>query len=174
MRRISPFIKGHRYVATIERVSTDGRVSTCAREIQFAIGPVKEERLKVPIKGVFDSLLPSVQRRPGSLLPFGPKHRVHHGQYMLPYEHQSGRAQYRPQCCLRGYHGRCCCAFFCFRKGRVVQGPSGHNPGPPASPAHLFTPFFALPVAPPLSENGEAGGDFRLPGRHRFFLHRRQ
>jgi len=45
-----PFIKGHRYVATIERVSANGRVSTCAREIQFAIGPAKAERMKVPIK----------------------------------------------------------------------------------------------------------------------------
>jgi hypothetical protein len=45
-----PFIRGRRYVATIERVSANGRVSSCAREIQFSIGQAKEEHLKVPLK----------------------------------------------------------------------------------------------------------------------------
>jgi hypothetical protein len=45
-----PFIQGHRYYATIEKVSANSRVSPRTPEIQFTISRLKEEHPEVPFK----------------------------------------------------------------------------------------------------------------------------
>ncbi len=56
-----PFVRGRRYVATIERVLANGQVSPRAGEIRFVVTPVKEKRLKVPLKLELKVLWASLQ-----------------------------------------------------------------------------------------------------------------
>ena len=45
-----PFVRGRRYVATIEKVSANGKTSGCAREIHFTMQAVQTKRPRIPLK----------------------------------------------------------------------------------------------------------------------------